>query len=265
MIERYDPFGQMLSLRQMMDRLMEEAFVMPRDPVGQLPGAAGPAMNVYEEGDNLVVETQLPGVKPEDIDVNIEHGTLTIRGQIRAEQERRERNYLVREHRSGSFSRSLRLPATVDPDACQATYEHGTLRLTLPKSEAARPRRISITSAGPSADRESLAGPAGSGASATAPAPVGAAVPTGRAGGGATATDGGGEAASGTGRTTRGGRGAAGGRSAAGGGRAARGGAGATGKTARSSGSGTRATRGRASKSTPRGDAESAGEPPAGT
>ena len=258
MIERYDPFGQMLRLRQMMDRLMEEAFVMPRGPAEQPPGAAGPAMNVYEEGDKLVVDTQLPGVKPEDIDVNIEHGTLTIRGQIRAEQERRERNYLVREHRSGSFSRSLRLPATVDPDACQATYEHGTLRLTLPKSEAARPRRISITSAGPSADRESLAGPAGSGASATAPAPVGAAVPTGRAGGGATATDGGGEAAGSTGRTTRGGRSAAGGR-------AARGGAGATGKAARSSGSGPRATRGRASKSTPRGDAESAAEPPAGT
>ena len=160
MIERYDPFGQMLSLRQMMDRLMEEAFVMPRGPAEQPPGAAGPAMNVYEEGDKLVVETQLPGVKPEDIDVNIEHGTLTIRGQIRAEQERRERNYLVREHRSGTFSRTLRLPETVDPDACQATYENGVLRLTLPKSEAAKPRRIAITSgsqvAGQSGGRESL-------------------------------------------------------------------------------------------------------------
>ena len=86
----------------------------------------------------------MPGLKPEDLDINVEQGVLTISGQTTAEEERTERNYLIREHRTGRFSRSLRLPATYDPDACQASFEHGVLRLSFPKSEAAKPRRIQI-------------------------------------------------------------------------------------------------------------------------
>jgi HSP20 family protein len=145
-IERYDPFGRTMSLRQMMDRLMEDAFVMPRG--GQAAAAGSAALDVYEEGDNLVVEAQLPGVKPDDIDVSVERGTLTIRGETKAEEERRERNYLIREQRMGSFSRSLHLPESVDTDACQATFENGVLRLTFPKAERAKPRRIQVASGG---------------------------------------------------------------------------------------------------------------------
>ena len=142
MLDRHDPFGRSLGLRQVMDRLLEDAVVMPRGGDGQ--GWSGPALNVYEDGDNLIVEAQLPGLKPEDLDINVEQGVLTISGQATAEEERKERNYLIREHRTGRFSRSLRLPATYDPDACQASFEHGVLRLSLPKSESAKPRRIQI-------------------------------------------------------------------------------------------------------------------------
>jgi HSP20 family protein len=142
MIDRYSPFGQAMGLRQMVDRLMEDAFVMPRTGDGQ--GWGGPAMNVYEEGDTLVVEAQLPGIKPDDLDINVEQGVLSISGQTSSEGERKERNYLIREHRTGRFSRSMRLPATYDADACKATFEDGVLRLTFPKSEAAKPRRIQI-------------------------------------------------------------------------------------------------------------------------
>ena len=144
MIDRYSPAAQALSLRQVMDRLLEDAFVSPRNVAGQPVSAGGPALNAYEEGDRFVVETQLPGMKPEDIDVRIEQGVLTIQGETKAEEERKERNYLIREHRMGRFSRSVRLPETVDPDAVQATYEHGVLRLTLPKAERAKARRIQI-------------------------------------------------------------------------------------------------------------------------
>lgn len=143
MIERYDPFGRVMGLRQIMDRLMEDAFIMPG---GGAP-AAGPAnlaINMHEEGDTYVVEAPMPGVKPEDIDVNIEQGTLTIRGQTVSRQERQERTYLVREHRAGSFLRTLALPEAVDPDGVEATFDNGILRLTLPKSERAKPRRIQI-------------------------------------------------------------------------------------------------------------------------
>jgi HSP20 family protein len=150
MLERYDPLGRMTSLRQMMDRLLEDAFVLPREPsTTTTTGVGTAALNAYEEGDHLVVETPLPGIRPEDIDVSVEGGTLTIRGQARAEEERRERNYFVREYRTGSFSRSIRLPETVDAEACQASFEHGVLRLTFPRAERARPRRIEVRGAGP--------------------------------------------------------------------------------------------------------------------
>ena len=142
MIDRYPPFGPTMGLRQVMDRLLEDAFVMPRSGDGQSWG--GPALNVYEEGDQLTVEAHLPGLKPEDLDINVEQGVLTISGQITTDEERKERNYLVREHRTGRFSRSLRLPATYDSDGCTANFEHGVLKLAFPKSEAAKPRRIQI-------------------------------------------------------------------------------------------------------------------------
>ena len=109
MIDRYDPFGRAMGLRQVMDRLLEDAFVMPR----QGGDGGGPAMDVYEEDDALVVEAHVSGFKPDDLDINVEHGVLTISGQAKAEQERKERNYLVREQRTGRFSRSLRLPGDV--------------------------------------------------------------------------------------------------------------------------------------------------------
>ena len=143
MLDRHDPLGRNLGLglRQVMDRLLEDAVVMPR---GEGQAAGGPAIDAYEGGDTLVVEAHLPGMKPDDLDINVEQGVLTISGQTTAEEERKERNYLIREHRTGRFSRSLRLPATYNPDACQANFEHGVLRLSFPKSESAKPRRIQI-------------------------------------------------------------------------------------------------------------------------
>jgi HSP20 family protein len=142
MLDRNDALGRAMGLRQVMDRLLEDAFVMPRGGDGQSWG--GPALNVYEEGDQLTVEAQLPGLKSDDLDINVEQGVLTISGQTATQEERKERNYLVREHRTGRFSRSLRLPATYNSDGCTANFEHGVLRLTFPKSEAAKPRRIQI-------------------------------------------------------------------------------------------------------------------------
>jgi HSP20 family protein len=146
MLDRNDTMGRAMGLRQVMDRLLEDAFVMPRGGEGQTWN--GPALNVYEEGDQLNVEAQLPGIKPEDLDINVEQGVLTISGQTAKQEERKERNYFVREHRTGRFSRSLRLPATYNADGCTANFEHGVLKLAFPKSEAAKPRRIQINGGG---------------------------------------------------------------------------------------------------------------------
>ena len=129
-----------------MDRVLEDAFIMPGREQGGTE--AGAALNVYEEGDGLVVEAQMLGVKPEDIDVSVDGGTLTVRGEVKRDDERKDRNYLVREHARQTFVRSMRLPDTVDPDGAQASYEAGILRLRFPKSERARSRRIEVTSGG---------------------------------------------------------------------------------------------------------------------
>ena len=145
MIDRYGFPGRAMGLRQLMDRMFEDAFVMPREG-GE--GWGGPAMEVFEEGDNLVVEAHLPGMKPEDLNVSVERGMLTISGTTESEAERKERNYLLREKRSGRFTRSLKLPPAYQTENCQANYENGVLQLVFPKAEEAKPRRIQIGTAG---------------------------------------------------------------------------------------------------------------------
>ena len=142
MIDRYGAWGQATSLRQMMDRLFQDAVVLPG--AGSAQQWAGPALDVFEEDDNLIVETHLPGLKPEDIDVQVEQGVLTIAGTTQSEEEKKERNYLVREQGTGRFVRSLQLPAHYLGDPSQATYHDGVLRLIFPKSDAAKPRRIPV-------------------------------------------------------------------------------------------------------------------------
>jgi HSP20 family protein len=131
MIDRYGSMRQPMGLRQLMDRLMEDAFIMPRE--GGSQGWGGPAMDVYEEGDNLVVEAHLPGLKAEDLEVQVEQGMLTISGRTEAEQERKERNYLVREQRMGRFTRSLQLPPSYNTENCESQYEHGGASAGLPE------------------------------------------------------------------------------------------------------------------------------------
>jgi HSP20 family protein len=146
MIDRHGALGRAMSLRQLMDRMLEDAYVMPRE------GGGAPAMDVsmdiYEEGEDLVVEAHLPGMKPDDLDVNVERGVLTISGRAEAEQERKERNYLLREKRAGRFTRTVQLPASYTADPSEATFEHGVLRLVFPKAEEAKPRRIQLGTGG---------------------------------------------------------------------------------------------------------------------
>ena len=142
MIDRHGPWGQAMGLRHAMDRLLEDAVVAPRQ--SGATGWGGPALDIYEEHDTLVVEAQLPGFNSDDIDINVERGVLTISGKPAPEAESQGRHYLVREHRAGQFSRSFQLPAVYTADPSGATYEHGVLRLVFPKSEQAKPRRIQI-------------------------------------------------------------------------------------------------------------------------
>ena len=147
-VTRWDPWGEMLSLRQAMDRLFEDAFIRPR---GGQEGWGGREMlgletDCYERDDELVVTAALPGVKPENVDVAIQGNVLTIRGETSEESEQGEQEgrWHQRERRFGSYFRQIQLPVQVNAEQAEARFENGVLRLTLPKAEEARERRIQI-------------------------------------------------------------------------------------------------------------------------
>ena len=144
LIRRTSPLGELVTLRQAMDRLFEDSFVRPRVWGGGWSESAGLAMDIRSTPDALVVEAALPGVKPEEVDITVEGGTLTITGEFRSERNDGEGDYLVQEMRRGSFSRAVTLPQGLEPDKATATFEHGVLTLRIPKAEETKPRQIKI-------------------------------------------------------------------------------------------------------------------------
>jgi HSP20 family protein len=141
-IIRWQPFGDLVSLRDAMDRLFEESVIRPRS--WMVPFEGGLAVDVYETEDSLVVEAALPGVKPEEIDVSLTGDVLTIKGETKAEEKVEEENYIRRERRYGSFCRSVSLPSGLEGDKAEAEFEHGILKLTIPKAEAVKPKVIQV-------------------------------------------------------------------------------------------------------------------------
>jgi len=143
---RWDPFREMVSLRDAMDRLFEESIIRPR---GDWPSLIGKeqtlALDLYETENDLVVEASLPGVSADQVDISVIGNTLTIKGEMEHEEEKEEEGkYYFRERRYGAFQRSVNLPVEVNADAAEATFEDGVLRLTLPKAEEAKPKRIAL-------------------------------------------------------------------------------------------------------------------------
>ncbi|MDY7040210.1 MAG: Hsp20/alpha crystallin family protein [Chloroflexota bacterium] len=141
-IVRWQPFEDLVSLRDAMDRLFEESVIRPR--AWMVPFDGGLAVDVYETEDNVIVEASLPGVKPEEIDVSITGDVLTIKGETKAEKEVKEERYVRRERRYGSFCRSVSLPTGLKGEETEAEFENGILKLTVPKAEEVKPKVIKV-------------------------------------------------------------------------------------------------------------------------
>jgi len=103
-----------------------------------------PAMDVYQTKDGVVVETPLAGMNPADINISVENDVLTVEGKSEHKSEVDDKNYYRQEVRSGSFHRSVALPAAVDGDRAKATYEKGVLKITIPKAERAKPKTVKV-------------------------------------------------------------------------------------------------------------------------
>ena len=141
---RWEPWSDLMSLREAMDQLFAESFVRPRAGRMAPLGAKTLAVDMYETDDDVVVKTAVPGIKSEDINVSITGDVLTIRGETKAEEKVEKASYIRQERRYGAFSRSLTLPSTVVADKATAEFENGVLILTLPKAEDVRPKTIKI-------------------------------------------------------------------------------------------------------------------------
>ncbi len=103
-------------------------------------------MDVYEKGNDVVIEVPLAGVDPEKVDITVKDNILTVAGKVDEKKEIKKENYYRKEVKKGNFSRSVSLPVNVKEDEAEATYEKGVLKITLPKVEEAKPKKISIKS-----------------------------------------------------------------------------------------------------------------------
>jgi HSP20 family protein len=140
---RPSPFGELLTLRQAMDRLFDDTMFRPFSAVAGTEYSRVP-LDVRTTPDALLVEASLPGVKPEDVEITVENGTLTIKAEESAERSNDEGGWLVREISRGSLMRTVTLPSGLEADKAEATFEHGVLKLRIPKAEQVKPRQIRI-------------------------------------------------------------------------------------------------------------------------
>lgn len=132
-------------LRDEMDRVFSGWFGPQGAAARLVSGQNFPVINVWEAGDELFAEAEVPGLKSEDLDISVVGNELTIKGQ-RPELEQEGTAYHRRERGVGPFTRTLRLPVEIDGDRVEATLANGVLTIKLPKAEAAKPRKIQVNS-----------------------------------------------------------------------------------------------------------------------
>jgi HSP20 family protein len=147
-LTRWNPINEMAELRSAMDRMFDENFRPMFRQNGEDLGRTTLGMDVTETNDEFVVTAAVPGIAPDDLNIEIEDDTLTISGEFTQREMQEGEQYIRQELRYGTFKRALRLPPTIDADKAEASFEHGMLRLVLPKRPEARSRTLKITPKG---------------------------------------------------------------------------------------------------------------------
>lgn len=147
---RWDPFRDMVTLRERMNRLFEESLASRGEESDIWRGEWYPSVDIHEKDKELVLNAELPGVEEKDVDVEVEGNTLSIKGKREMEKETKEEDYHRIERSYGSFCRSFTLPANVDADKIKAEMDNGVLKVTMPKKPELKPKRVKVLkSSGP--------------------------------------------------------------------------------------------------------------------
>lgn len=145
-LTRWDPFAELATLRDQMNRMFDDRFFRVAGPASAETTLAqfAPPVDVFENEDGIRITAELPGVQPEDVQVKVEDGTLTISGHRKLDKEDQRENYHRIERTYGSFLRSFTLPPTVDVEKIQAENRHGVLTIQLPRRQESKPRTIDV-------------------------------------------------------------------------------------------------------------------------
>lgn len=148
-IVRWEPFRDLVSIQERMNRLFDDAFRgNPRassEDEWALGGTWAPSVDIFEQDGNIVLKAELPGMDAKDVEIHVENNVLTLRGERKLDNEVKRESYHRVERSYGSFARSFTLPNVVDTERIKADYKDGVLRVTLPKKEEAKPKQISIS------------------------------------------------------------------------------------------------------------------------
>jgi HSP20 family protein len=143
-VTRWDPFREAVTLREAMDRLFEDTWVPSRHQAGTQERAYRLPLDAYVTPDEIVIVANMPGIKPEDVEITLEGDTLTIKAARPAPMENVD--YVLQERPYGTFQRTLNINIPVDSEKAEAKYENGLLILSVPKAEAVKPKTIQVVS-----------------------------------------------------------------------------------------------------------------------
>ena len=138
----WEPAREMMTLREAMNRLFDDSFTRPVGSNGI--SSVIPAIDLYQTDDEVVVRASLPGLKSEDVQISVTGEVLTLRGEFKALDEKKEAAWHIRERRYGAFERTIMLPTDVQTEKAKADFEDGILTITLPKAEAVKPKTVAI-------------------------------------------------------------------------------------------------------------------------
>ena len=141
-LTRWEPVREMMTLREALDRLFDDAFTRPLSIRGGWSSL--PAIDMYQTDDEIVVKVVLPGMKTDDVQIKVTGDMLTLRGEMKHEEEKKDKAWHIRQHRYGHFERSIPLPTQVIADQAKAEFENGILTVTLPKAEEVKPKTITV-------------------------------------------------------------------------------------------------------------------------
>ncbi len=146
-IIRWDPFRDLITIREKMNHLFEEAVTSRGEEKDLVSNSWTPSVDIFETEHELVLSAEVPGIDEKDIQIKLEDNTLTLRGQRTFEKETKEENYHRIERAYGSFFRSFSLPLYINQDSIKAEHNNGVLKIIMPKKPEHKPRQVKILQA----------------------------------------------------------------------------------------------------------------------